>query len=149
MQPVVTAKEQAGFTLIETTIALLLMMIVSVGMAPLFLYATKYNSTAAIRAGALSIAQVKLEQMRSTPFDLCVSSTETLSVGDPKTGYQTYTVQMTVVNTTSTLKDITLVVTPSPRNTTGGQYFGRSGWMYGQVTFYTKRTMTMAGPYLG
>jgi Tfp pilus assembly protein PilV len=144
-----TKKAQGGFTIIETSIALVLMMIVSVGLAPLFVYATRYNSAAAIRAGALAIAQIKLEQLRATSFSSCVSSTETLSVGDPATGLQTYTVEMTVVNTTTTLKDVMLVVTPIARSTTGNQYSGTRGWMYGQVTIYTKRTAITPGPNLG
>ena len=149
MAPVNVTNAQGGFTLIETSIALVLMMIISVGLAPLFVYATRYNSAAAIRAGALAIAQIKLEQLRATSFDSCVSSTETLSVGDPTTGLQTYTVQLTVVNTTSTIKDVTLVITPQNRSTTGGQYGGPNGWMYGQVTIYTKRTTVTAGSNLG
>jgi Tfp pilus assembly protein PilV len=147
--PVNTNKAQGGFTIIETSIALVLMMIVSVGLAPLFVYATRYNSAAAIRAGSLAIAQIKLEQLRATSFSSCVSSTETLSVGDPATGLQTYTVEMIVVNTTTTLKDVTLVVTPIARSTTGDQYGGTRGWMYGQVTIYTKRTAITPGPNLG
>ena len=149
MAPVNVTKAQGGFTLIETSIALVLMMIVSVGLAPLFVYATRYNSAAAIRAGALAIAQIKLEQLRATSFDSCVSSTETLSVGDPTTGLQTYTVQLTVVNTTSTMKDVTLVVTPQNKSTSGGQYGGPNGWMYGEVTIYTKRTTVTPGANLG
>jgi Tfp pilus assembly protein PilV len=149
MTPVNVTQAEGGFTIIETSIALVLMMIVSVGLAPLFVYATRYNSAAAIRAGALAIAQIKLEQLRATPFSSCVSSTETLSVGDPATGLQTYTVQMIVVNTTTTLKDVTLVITPSARSTTGNQYAGTRGWMYGQVTIYTKRTAITPGPNLG
>jgi Tfp pilus assembly protein PilV len=81
-----SAKGQSGFTLVETSIALVLMMIVFVGLAPHFAYATRYNSAASIRAGALAIAQIKLEQLRATPFLSCASSTETLSVGDPTSG---------------------------------------------------------------
>jgi Tfp pilus assembly protein PilV len=149
MESLTPTKSERGFTLVETSIALVLMMIVFVGIAPLFAYATRYNSAASIRAGALAIAQIKLEQLRATPFLSCASSTETLSVGDPTSGLQTYTVEMTVVNTTSTLKDITLVVTPRARSTAGGQYGGTSGWMYGQVTIYTKRTAITPGPNLG
>jgi len=149
MEPVSSTKDQRGFTLVETTIALVLLMILTAGVIPLFAYATRYNSGAAIRAGALAVAQVKLEQLRSTPFDSCASSTETLSVGDPTNGLQTYAVQMTVVNTSSTLKDITLTVTPQGGSTTGGPYSGPSGWMYGRVTIYTKRTAIMVGPNLG
>lgn len=149
MKPNIHSKEQRGFTLVETTIALVLMMIVFVGIAPLIVYATRYNSAAAIRAGALAIAQTKLEQVRATPFSSCTSSTETLSVGDPTSGLQTYTVEVTVTNTTTTLKDITLVVTPQARSTSGGQYAGSFGWMYGQITIYTKRTSITPGPNLG
>ena len=149
MEPVPTNQDQRGFTLIETTIALVLLMIITAGVIPLFAYATRYNSGAAIRAGALAIAQVKLEQLRSTPFDSCISSSETLSVGDPASGLQTYTVEMTVVNTSGTLKDITLTVTPQGGTTTDGPYSGASGWMFGRVTVYTKRTAIMAGPNLG
>jgi Tfp pilus assembly protein PilV len=148
-KPITTPKGQAGSTLIETTIALVLMMIVSAGVAPLFVYAMRYNSTAAIRAGALAIAQIKLEQLRAEPFNSCVSSVETLSLGDPSSGFQTYTVQLIVTNTTATLKDIRLVVTPKARSTSGNQYAGKSGWMYGQVIIYTKRTSITAGPNLG
>lgn len=142
-------KEQRGFTLIEVCIALLLLMIILVGVAPLLVYALRYNSTAAIRAGALAVAQTKLEQLRATPFDSCVSSTETISVGDPVTGLQTYTVELTVVNTTETLKDIQLIITPQSRATTGGQYAGPSGWMNGQVTVFTKRSALQVGDQLG
>ena len=136
MTPVNVTKAEGGFTLIETSIALVLMMIVSVGLAPLFVYATRYNSAAAIRAGALAIAQIKLEQLRATSFSSCVSSTETLSVGDPATGLQTYTVEMTVANTTSTLKDVTLVITPHVRSTTGGQYGGTRGVLFDYTETY-------------
>jgi Tfp pilus assembly protein PilV len=142
-------KAEGGFTLIETSIALVLLMIISVGLAPLFVYATRYNSAAAIRAGALAIAQIKLEQLRATPFTSCVSSSETLSVGDPTTGLQTYTVDLTVVNTTTTIKDVRLVVTPQGKSTGAGPYGGTNGWMYGQVTIYTKRTTITVGPNLG
>jgi len=143
------SKEQQGFTLVETSIALVLMMIIFIGIAPLIVYATRYNSAAAIRAGALAVAQTKLEQLRATPFGSCSSTTETVSVGDPTSGLQTYTVELTVVNTTTTLKDITLVITPAARSTTGGQYGGSYGWMYGQITIYTKRTSISPGPNLG
>jgi len=149
MAPVKDSKAEGGFTLVETSIALVLLMIISVGLAPLFVYATRYNSAAAIRAGALAIAQIKLEQLRATPFASCVSSSETLSVGDPTTGSQTYTVVLTVVNTTNTLKDVTLVVTPQGKSSSTSQYSGTNGWMYGQVTIYTKRTAITPGPNLG
>src|ERR1051325_9425609 len=97
-----TSKNQSGFTLIETCIALVFMMIIFLGVAPLLVYAVNFNSAAAVRAGALAVAQQKLEKLRATSFDNCVSSTETVSVGQPSSGLQTYTLVTTVASTSST-----------------------------------------------
>jgi Tfp pilus assembly protein PilV len=142
-------KDQHGFTLIETCIALLLMMIIFSGVVPLFAYATKYNSAASIRAEALAVAQRKLEQLRASPFSSCTSSSEVVTVGSTL-GSQTYTIDITVTDTTSSLKDIKIVVTPQGRSTTGGVYTaGADGWMRGQVIIYTERTILGDGPNLG
>jgi len=140
-------QNQAGFTLIEACIALVFMLVMFVGVAPLLVYAMNYNSGAAIRAGALAAAQKKLEQLRATPFASCVSATETMSIGDATTGLQTYTVETTVSDVSTTLKSITIRVTPQARSTTGGQY--GAGWEYGQVIIYTSRTSITPGSYLG
>lgn len=140
---------QRGFSLIETCIALVFMMVVMIGVAPLFIYAVNYDSAAAIRAGGLAVAQKKLEQLRATAFDNCVSSSETVSVGKPGSGLQTYTLEATVTNPSSTLKAITITVTPQARSTSGGQYGGKQGWKYGQVIIYTMRTTVRIGSNLG
>jgi Tfp pilus assembly protein PilV len=144
MKKIDRQKNQRGFTLLEACIALVFMLIVCVGIAPMLVYAINYNSGAAIRAGALAAAQKKLEQLRATPFASCVSSNETISVGDPTTGLQTYIVETMVSDTTTSLKSITIRVTPQARSTAGA-----SGWMFGQVTIYTTRTSLGVGPYLG
>ena len=141
--------DACGFTLLETSIALVFLSIVVLGIAPLLVYAINYNSGAAIRAGALGVAQKKLEQIRATSFANCVSSTETISVGDQTTALQTYTVETTVTDVSTTLKTISIRITPIARSTDGGQYGGESGWKYGQVVVYTNRTSLGAGPYLG
>jgi len=136
-------KDQRGFSLIETTIALVLLMIIFSGVAPLCVYAIKYNSAAAIRAGALAVAQRKLEQLRASPFTSCTSSSEAPTSTSP------YTVDITVTDTSTTLKEIKIVVTPNGRSTTGGVYGGKEGWMRGQVIIYSKRTTLGSGPNLG
>jgi Tfp pilus assembly protein PilV len=141
-------KKNCGFTLLETCIALVFLMIVLTGVIPLCVYAIKYDSAAAIRAGAVTVAQRKLEQLRASPFTSCTSSTEDVTVG-PTTGSQTYTVEVTVTDTGVTLKNIKIVVTPQGRSTTGSVYAGNEGWMRGQVIIYTKRTTLGAGPNLG
>ena len=140
-------KEDRGFTLIETCIAMVILMIAVCGVLPLGVYALKYNSAAAIRAGAVTAAQRKLEQLRAGSFTSCVSSSEVVTGGP--TVSLTYTVDVTVTNVTTTLKNITITVTPKGRSTTGGVYAGTEGWMRGQVVVYTKRTTSSTGSNLG
>lgn len=137
-----------GFTILETCIALLMFMVVITGIVPLCVYAMKYNSAAAVRAGAITVAQRKLEQIRADAFSSCVSSSETMTVG-PSAASQTYTVDVTVTDVSSTLKSIKIVVTPEGRSTTGAVYEGNEGWMRGQVIIYTLRTTPGAGSNLG
>jgi len=139
-------KTDCGFTLIETCIAMVILMIVACGVLPLGVYALKYNSAAAIRAGAVTAAQRKLEQLRASSFTSCTSSSE-VTIGP--TDSQTYTVDVTVTDVTTTLKNITITVTPQGRSTSGGVYSGNDGWMRGQVVIYTKRTTSSTGSNLG
>ena len=58
-----------GFTLIETTIAMLVMMVVGLGATSLFLYSVRYNSGASQRSIAMAIAQQRLEVLRGAAYD--------------------------------------------------------------------------------
>ncbi len=58
-----------GFTLAETAIAMLIMMIASVSVVSLFSYAIKYNAGAKDRELAMSVAQKRVEWLRTIPFD--------------------------------------------------------------------------------
>ena len=140
-------RDHSGFTLIETCIAMVILMVVVCGVLPLGVYALKYNSAAAIRAGAVTAAQRKLEQLRAGSFTSCVSSSEVVTNGT--TDSQTYTVDVTVTDVTTTLKKITITVTPQGRSTSGGVYSGNNAWMRGQVVVYTKRTTLSTGSNLG
>src|SRR5215212_4647029 len=117
-----------GFTLLETCIAMVLFMIVLTGIVPLCVYAMKYNSAAATRAGAITAAQRKLEQLRADPFTSCTSSSEVVTVGSAVAS-QSYTVDVTVTDVSATLKNIKIVVTPEGRSTSGSVYEGNEGWM--------------------
>lgn len=141
-------KASRGFSLLETCIALLVFLVVLTGIAPLCVYAIKYSSAAAIRAGAITVAQRKLEQLRADSFTSCTSSSEVVTVG-PSPASQAYTIDVTVTDVSSTLKNITIVVTPQGRSTTGSVYEGNEGWMRGQIILYTKRTTSAAGSNLG
>jgi len=140
-------KHAHGFTLIETCIAMVIMMIVVCGVLPLGVYALKYNSAASIRAGAVTTAQRKLEQLRAGSFTSCISSSEVVTMGPTES--TSYTVDVTVTDVTTTLKNIRITVTPNGRSTSGGVYSGSEGWMRGQVIVYTKRTTSSTGSNLG
>ena len=64
--PVHSADE--GFTLLETAIALVIMLIIGLGIASLFTYATQANSRADDRELAMAIAQKRMEWLRTIPF---------------------------------------------------------------------------------
>jgi Tfp pilus assembly protein PilV len=140
-------KNDSGFTLMETCIAMLMLMVILCGVLPLGVYALKFNSTAAIRAGAVAVAQRKLEQLRGGSFNSCISSSEVMTTGTTES--QTYTVDVVVTDVTATLKNIRITVTPQGRSTTGGIYAGNEGWMRGQVVLYTRRTTSSTGSNLG
>src|SRR3954462_12708159 len=74
---------EQGFTLLETSIALVIMMVVTLATGSLFVYAVNYNSGSGDRAAALAIAQQRVERLRRTPFDdallTTASTTETVT----------------------------------------------------------------------
>ncbi|HEX8138399.1 MAG TPA: prepilin-type N-terminal cleavage/methylation domain-containing protein [Pyrinomonadaceae bacterium] len=112
-----TSRSERGFTMIETVIALVVMMVAGLSVASLFVYATRNNSGAADRAVALAVAQQRMERLRSVSFNdatLAAGTTNTTVVnGDGRN----YSVQTVICDTaacggSSTLKKITIQVTP-------------------------------------
>jgi Tfp pilus assembly protein PilV len=61
-------RQEAGFTLLEAAISLVILMIVGVGVASLFAWAIKANSNANDRELSLAIAQKRMEWLRTIPF---------------------------------------------------------------------------------
>src|ERR1051325_3425660 len=59
---------EKGLTLLETSIALCVMMIMTLATGSLFIYAVNYNSGAGDRSAALAIAQQRMERLRRSPF---------------------------------------------------------------------------------
>ena len=60
---------QRGFTLLEAAIALVILMIIGLGIASLFTYAIGANSRADDRELAMTIAQKRMELLRTIPFN--------------------------------------------------------------------------------
>ena len=134
---------ERGFTLIETTIGLVIMLIVVLGSATLFAYAVRNNNGGNDRAQALAIAQTALETLRNARYT--VGITDPILMQTPATPApltvmregRPYTVIAKIVDEPpaavglpTTLKTITVTVTPQ-----------RSGsfWSAQPVTIVTQR----------
>lgn len=136
-------KRQQGFTLIETAIAMIVMMVAGLGGVALFTYSIRVNNIAGGRAAAISIAQQSLEQFRGVNFDDAMLAPGVTS--STVTGVDSsYTVQTTVCNTSAcggsaTLKSIEIVVTP-----VRGDGMGSSM----AVVVRSQRAAPVPGPYM-
>lgn len=135
---------ERGFTLIETSIALIVLMIAGLGVASLFTYSIRYNSGGNDRAIAISIAQQQVEQFRSVAFAdpiLAVSTATMLTPATVSNG-RTYQVTKTVTGSNNdvsgnpTLKTVTIRVDPVS-----------SGWAGFPVILRTVRSATTTGTH--
>lgn len=59
---------ERGFSLIEATIAMFILLIVLLGVFVTFAYAVNYNAGNSARSQALAVLQQKVEQLRSDKF---------------------------------------------------------------------------------
>jgi type II secretory pathway pseudopilin PulG len=140
---------EKGFTIIEICVALILTIIISVGVIPLFMYAVRHSAGATDRERAIAVAQKRMEWLRTIPFNAtnrnlaysfpsgglgataATGVTETWTSGD-----SSYTIVTTISdvppndsNGNPTRKTITVQVTPIGSNS-----------IFGQVTITTQRS---------
>ncbi|HXL82267.1 MAG TPA: prepilin-type N-terminal cleavage/methylation domain-containing protein [Pyrinomonadaceae bacterium] len=106
---------ESGFTLIETTIAMLLMLIVALGSASLFSFSIYNNSGGSDRALSLAIAQQAMEVLRGATFngtttDARLNASTVVQNGVIRGDNRSFTVTRTVVDNSTTLKSITITV---------------------------------------
>lgn len=135
---------QHGFTLIETSISLLILMVAGLGVASLFTYSIRYNTGGNDRAVALSVAQQQIEQFRSVPFTDSILDVTSATVLTPDTvsNGRTYKVTKTVTGSNNdvdgnpTLKTITIRVDPRS-----------SGWAGFPVILRTIRSSRTVGTH--
>ena len=126
-RPARAARAEAGFTIIETVIALFIALVVGFGAISLFLFSASFNAGASDRARALALAQQRMEGWRAEEFgDLVVGETnETVTLGDTtatNADARDFTVNTKLVadnNATPTQFTISVTVTPVP---TGGRF---------------------------
>ena len=136
-------KGQRGFTIVETTIASLVMLVGALGVSSLFLFSTQNNIGGSERALAMAVAQQQLEQIRSVTFE-----DTTLNVGTTTAtvtnGGRPYTVQRVIANethpdgTAKQLRKITIRVTPQ----------SAPNWISTTVELVTMRSTLASGSYL-
>ena len=136
-------EDQRGFTLIETTISMLVMMVGALAMSSLFVFSTQNNVGGGERALAMAVAQQQLEQIRSVSFEDASLTAQTIT-STARNGGRNYTVAKTVTDETNSdggskqLKRITITVTP--------QTAGPS-WMRTPVVLVSYRSTLASGSY--
>lgn len=137
-------KNNKGFTLIETSIAMVILMVAALGTVSLFVYSIGYNSGGNDRAVAIGIAQQQIEQLRVVPFTDSILNVQSATVLTPDTisNGRTYRVTRTITGSNNdnsgnpTLKTITIRVDP-----TG------SGWAGFPVILRTMRSSISKGTH--
>lgn len=137
----VVARGEQGFTLLEVVIALVIMLIVTLGAAALFAYSINYNSGAYDRTLAHAVAQKQMEYLSRSSFEDLVTPAQP----EPyiTSGGRNYTIVTTVCSTSAcggspTLKKITLRVTPQGAG---------ANWVRSSVVIETLRAARGTGPY--
>lgn len=127
---------ESGMSLIETTIALVIIMIALLGVVHSFTYAVTYNAGNAVRAEGLAILQREVETMRAAKWTSSGTASEVASTGPtcdaavtstPSSNGGIFRIERTIdddpftdgcqVDTTTQFKEITLTVrleAPSP-----------------------------------
>jgi len=144
MQTKLKNKNERGFSLIETCIAMVVMMVAGLAVSSLFVFSLQNNVGGNERALAMAVAQQQLEQLRSVDF-----ADATLSTGSSTTtvtsGGHDYTVVKTITDETNPdgsnkqLRKITITVTPN-----GGS---RGNWTRSPVTLVSLRSTLAFGNF--
>ena len=141
--------QEAGFTLLETAIAMVLLAIVGLGIASCFFFAAKNNSSARDRDLAMAVAQQQIEQLRSVAFnDSSLSAgatTATLTRAGRRYGVETTITDGNLQNGTARTKVIQIRVTPW---SDGDSWARNVSSVFGSVTIITQRTSLKVGPNL-
>lgn len=148
-QPAKSGREREhGFTLIETCIAMIIMMVTALAAASLFAFAIGNNSAGSDRAQASALAQQSLEQLRNAAFtssgtDATLNTTSGSSQTVTAADGHSYTITKTITNNAAgtptgspagVLKTIRIDVTPNA----GGAKWATSPAI-SRVTVWTQR----------
>ena len=137
------AEGERGFTLIETSISMVVMMIAGLAVSSLFVFSLQNNVGGGERALAMAVAQQQLEQLRSVTYEdaTLIEGTTTSTVRSGERGYAVVKTIADEVNDDSSskqLKRITIVVTPTD---------GVPTWTRSSVTLVSFRSSLASGSY--
>jgi Tfp pilus assembly protein PilV len=137
----IKTKDSQGYSLLETSIALLIMMVVTLGTASLYVYATTYNAGSADRAASLAIGQQKMERLRGSGFNDSLMAAGTTTEDVTYVNHH-YTLTTTICATSdcggsAERKIITVQVTPQ----------GSKPWMNVPITLVSERASSAIGSY--
>ena len=137
-------KKERGFTLVETTISMVVMMVAGLAVASLFVFSTQNNVGGNERALAMAVAQQQMEQLRSVSFDSTLlnagTTTSTVSSSDRDyTVVKAITDEVNPDNSVKQLRRITITVTP-----VGGS---RANWTRTPVTLVALRSTIATGSF--
>ena len=143
-------QSDAGFTLLETCIAMVLLAIVGLGIASCFFFAARSNTSTSDREVAMAVAQQQMEQYRNVPFnDAGLAATSnggtTAVITRARRSYQVLTTitDSNVQNGTARTKTIQIRVVPL----SDGSVWARNiASVFGSVTVVCQRTSQSLGP---
>ena len=138
-------KGERGFTLVETSISMVVMMVAGLAVSSLFVFSMQNNVGGNERALAMAVAQQQLEQLRSVTFEDTTmtvgTTTTTISNGD-----KNYSVEKTITDETNAngsskqLRKISITVTPL-----GGTH---GTWTRTPITLVSYRSTLASGSFL-
>lgn len=137
-------KCERGFTLVETAISMVVMMVAGLAVSSLFVFSTQNNVGGNERALAMAVAQQQMEQLRSVSFDSTTLNAGT-TTSTVRSSDRDYTVVKAITdeinpnNAVKQLRKITITVTP-----TGG---ARGNWTRSPVTLVALRSTIAQGSF--
>src|SRR5262245_814215 len=137
------ANGEGGFTLLETSIAMVVMMVAALACSSLFVFSIQNNVGGSERALSMAVAQQQLEQIRSVKYEDSTLNAGTTNL-TVNTGGRTYGVQRVIANeinsdnTSKELKRISVTVTPQAAG---------PNWTRTPVVLVSYRSTLAAGSY--
>lgn len=139
---------EAGFTLLETSIAMVLLAVAGLGVASCFFYAARNNSSARDRELSMAVAQQTMEQFRNASFtDAALNATGEVPTTITRAGRR-YVVLTTITDTNvqnGTVRTKTIQVRVVPWS--DSESVARNvSTVFGSVTIIAQRTNPAVGP---